>query len=252
MFTLLGRPYDIVDTINLIRDFGISIKACRKRLGISQEELGERANLHRTYISDIEQGARNVSLESISKLAGALDVSVSSLFTEEILIRKSAEADNHDQSHDLVDILLVEDNPDDVELTLQAFKKARFANRLHVVHDGAEALDYLFRRGDHSQHPQTDRPQLILLDLGLPKMDGLEVLRFIKKDKRTCMIPVVVLTVSQMFADMDECQRLGANSYIVKPVNFQRLSQITPQLSLNWALYKSAGMESQKQLSPRA
>ena len=145
----------------------------------------------------------------------------------------------------LVDILLVEDNPDDVELTLQAFKKARFANRMHVVRDGAQALDYLFRRGDQASYPETGRPQLILLDLNLPKMDGLEVLRFIKKHKRTRMIPVVILTASQMFGDMEECRRLGADTYIVKPVNFQRLSQITPQLSLNWALYKSVGTELQ-------
>ncbi len=241
-----------MDTINLIRDFGISIKACRQRLGISQEELGERANLHRTYISDIERGARNVSLESISKLAAALDVSVASLFTEEVQITKSDTPTRHSPDHDLVDILLVEDNPDDVELTQQAFKKARFANRLYVVRDGAEALDYLFRRGEHASHPETARPQLILLDLNLPKMDGMEVLRFIKKDKRTRMIPVVVLTGSQMFADMEECQRLGADTYIVKPVSFQRLSQITPQLNLNWVLYKSSGMEPGRPLSVRA
>lgn len=234
-----------MDTFNLIRDFGISVKTYRQQLGISQEELAERANLHRTYISDIERGARNVSLESISKLAGALAVSVSSLFTEQVQIRKPENAKTHEPDRDLVDILLVEDNPDDVELTLQAFKKARFANRMHVVRDGAQALDYLFRRGDQASYPETGRPQLILLDLNLPKMDGLEVLRFIKKHKRTRMIPVVILTASQMFGDMEECRRLGADTYIVKPVNFQRLSQITPQLSLNWALYKSVGTELQ-------
>jgi len=241
-----------VDTINLIKDFGISVKTHRQQLGFSQEELAERANLHRTYISDIERGARNVSLESISKLASALEVSVSSLFTEEVEIRKPENGKTNGPDRELVDILLVEDNPDDVELTLQAFKKARFANRLHVVRDGAAALDYLFRRGEHASHPETERPQLILLDLNLPKMDGLEVLRFIKKHKRTRMIPVVVLTASQMFSDMEECQRLGADTYIVKPVNFQRLSQITPQLSLNWVLYKSSGIEPGKRLSRQA
>lgn len=241
-----------MDTINLIRDFGISVKTYRQHLGISQEELAERANLHRTYISDIERGARNVSLESISKLATALEVSVSSLFSEEVQIQKPETTKSNSQDREIVDILLVEDNPDDVELTLQAFKKARFANRLHVVRDGAEALDYLFRRGEHTSHPGRERPQLILLDLNLPKMDGLEVLRFIKKHKRTRMIPVVVLTASQMFSDMEECQRLGADTYIVKPVNFQRLSQITPQLSLNWVLYKSSGVEPGKPLSRQA
>lgn len=217
--------------------FGDSVKVWRQQLGISQEELAERAGLHRTYISDIERGARNISLESISKLAAALDLSISSLFSDGLQIGKS---DRANRGQNLVDILLIEDNPDDAEMTLRAFQKARFANRVNVVRDGAEALDYLFHRGEYTRNRTAEHPRLILLDLNLPKINGLEVLRSIKADQRTRMIPVAVLTMSEMFSDIEECRRLGAETYIVKPVSFQRLSQITPQLNLNWALFKPA------------
>jgi len=138
-----------------------------------------------------------------------------------------------------VDILLVEDNADDVELTLHAFKKVRFANRVQVVTDGQEALDYLFCEGAHTDRA-AGRPQVVLLDLYLPKVSGLEVLRRLKADERTRDIPVVILTISQVFSDFSECQRLGAETYIIKPLNFQRLSQVTPRLQLDWALLKSA------------
>lgn len=216
-------------------EFATALRRWRGQLGLSQEQLAERAGLHRTYISDVERGARNLSLESISKLAMALDISVSTLFP-------SPES-QHDLSSNLfpkecVDVLLVEDDPNDVEFTLLAFRKARFANIVHVVHDGVEALDYLFRRGIHSQRRHEDRPQVILLDLNMPKMGGLEVLRRLKEEKKTRMIPVIILTVSQKDRDIDECLRLGAEIYIVKPVDFQRLSQVTPALNLNWALFK--------------
>ena len=202
----------------------------------------------------MERGARNLSLESISKLAVALDISVSDLFSEEVQIGKTnppaspqllksipgkdAGRANHKHYENLVNILLVEDNPDDAELTLQAFKKSRFANRVQVVHDGEEALDFLFCRRAYAHRRTADNPDLILLDLNLPKLAGLEVLRRIKADRRTRTIPVAILTVSEMFSDMEECQQLGAETFIVKPVNFQRLSQVTPQLKLNWALFK--------------
>ena len=203
-------------------------------MGLSQEELAERAELHRTYISDVERGARNLSLESITRLARALDISVSALFPTEIPTGVSG----RHGGKEFVDILLVEDNPDDTEMALHAFKRARFTNRVQVISDGAEALDYLFCREKYSNRQPTERPQLVLLDLNLPNVSGLEVLRLVKADKRTRSIPIVVLTVSQMFSDMQECQRLGAEAYIVKPVNFQRLIQVTPLLNLDWVLFK--------------
>jgi len=213
------------------------VRGWRNLLGISQEELAERANLHRTYVCDIERGARNLSLESIERLARALEISVSSLFPQPEL-KNGRTLTANGGGKDVVDILLVEDNADDVELTLLAFKKSRFTNRVHIVGDGAEALDYLFSKGKYANRRVTERPHLVLLDLKLPKVNGIEVLRRIKTDKRTSMIPVVILTISDDNHDIAECRRLGADNYIVKPVDFQRLSQATPQLNLNWVLLK--------------
>ena len=224
------------------KSFGSSVKGWRQQLGFSQEELAERADLHRTYISDVERGARNLSLESINKLARALDISVSALFPLEDGA-PTAHGGNEpglNSGRKVVDILMVEDNANDIELTLQAFKKARFANRVQVARDGEEALDYVFRRGKFVNRPDDEHPQVILLDLKLPKMNGIEVLRTIKADKRTANVSVVVLTVSEDSNDIAECMRLGADNYIVKPVNFARLSQTTPSLNMEWVLLKSA------------
>ncbi len=214
----------------------------RSERNISQEELAGRAGLHRTYVSDIERGARNVSLESIEKLARALGVPVSVLFSEsddascDVLTASLLAAD------ELVDILFVEDNPDDVQLTLHALKSANITNHIHVVRDGAEALDFLFGQANYAHRQLGDRPQVILLDLELPKISGLDVLKKIKSDPRTRMIPVVVLTASRKHRDVAASRRLGAEAYIIKPVNFQSLSAVTPQLSLQWALLMKPGL----------
>jgi CheY-like chemotaxis protein/predicted XRE-type DNA-binding protein len=228
----------LVQEIDIKKTFGSSVRSWRKQLGLSQEELAERSDLHRTYISDVERGARNLSLESMTRLARALEIPVAALFPPESPGGEAGAITNHGQNREFVDILLVEDNADDVALTLHAFKQARFANHVLVVSDGAEALDCVFCRGKYSDRRPEMRPQVVLLDLNLPKVSGLEVLRQIKADERTRLIPVVVLTVSEMFRDFEECERLGAESYIIKPLNFHRLSQITPRLNLDWALLK--------------
>jgi len=233
-----------VPKIDVKKTFGDSVKGRRRQLGFSQEELAERADLHRTYISDVERGARNVSLESINKLAHALDVSVSALFSSELQNGKTAMTGVNGHAKKLVDILLVEDDARDVELALEAFKAARFANRVHVVSDGEDALDCLFCKGKYSARPATESMQVVLLDLKLPKMSGLEVLRAIKADRRTAAIPVVILTVSDDNYDIAECRRLGADNYIVKPLNFQRLSKTTPSLNLEWGLLKESKVKS--------
>lgn len=216
--------------------FGSSLKSWRKRLGISQEELAERADLHRTYVSDVERGARNLSLESITRMAYALNISVAELFPPDGPGVKPAGRNGF--ARDLVDILLVEDNADDADLTLHAFRQARIANRIMVAGDGQEALDYLFCAGKYADRQPTTNPQIVLLDLYLPRVNGVEVLRRIKADERTRPIPVVVLTVSQAIDDFAECQRLGAETYIIKPLNFHRLSLVTPRLNLDWALFR--------------
>ncbi len=132
------------------------------------------------------------------------------------------------------DILLVEDNPDDVELTRLAFAEAKIANRLVVVGDGAEALDYLFARGRHEGRDPADLPSLVLLDLNLPKVDGREVLQAIRGQDRTRTLPVVVLTTSTEPFDVEASYALGVNSYIQKPVDFEQFVWAVKQVGLYW------------------
>ena len=211
---------------------GNAIKEQRNALRISQEELAARAGLHRTYVSEVERGERNPSIASIEKLAQALEVSFTSLFDRTGQPSGSREA---------VEILLVEDNPIDIELTKNAFKKAQITNPLHVVNDGETALDFIFARGSYADRAMGRPPQLILLDLNLPKKSGLEVLREIKGDERTRNIPVIILTISNRDADIAESRRLGAETYIVKPVSFQNFSKVTTVLSLSWVLVEPNG-----------
>ena len=132
-------------------------------------------------------------------------------------------------------MLLVEDNPDDVELTLRALKKHNFKNEIVVAHDGVEALDYLFASGSYAGR-DTRMPVVILLDLKMPRMDGLEVLKAIRTDERTKLIPVVILTTSNEEQDLVNSYKLGANSYVRKPVDFTRFADAIKQLGLYWLL----------------
>lgn len=132
------------------------------------------------------------------------------------------------------EILLVEDNPDDVELTRIAFEEAKIANLLRVVSDGAEALDYLFARGKHADRDPAALPSLVLLDLNLPKVDGREVLQAIRGHEATHTLPVVVLTTSAEPFDIDATYALGVNSYIRKPVDFEQFVWAVKQVGLYW------------------
>jgi two-component system response regulator len=140
-------------------------------------------------------------------------------------------------------ILLVEDDPDDELLTLRALEKNKILNDVVVARDGAEALDYLFGRGAYEDRDTKMMPQVILLDLRLPKLDGLEVLQQLRADERTALLPVVILTSSDEERDIVESYRLGANSYIRKPVDFGQFSEAIRQLGLYWlVLNESAGV----------
>jgi two-component system response regulator len=133
-------------------------------------------------------------------------------------------------------ILLVEDDANDEALTLRALKKAHILNQVVVVHDGAQAIDYLHAKGQFAGRDVTDVPQVVLLDLNLPKVGGHDVLRAIRADARTRLIPVVVLTSSKQERDLTEGYNLGANSYVVKPVDFPQFSAAVAQLGLYWLL----------------
>ncbi|MFH1396968.1 MAG: response regulator [Candidatus Omnitrophota bacterium] len=137
---------------------------------------------------------------------------------------------------DFVEILLVEDNPNDVELTLRALKKNNLANKVLVVTDGAQALDFIFCTGAYTERGAANNPKIVLLDLKLPKMNGIEVIRKIKSDKKTKDIPVVVLTSSEEEKDVTESYGLGVNSYIVKPVDFTKFAKVVADAGLYWLL----------------
>jgi two-component system response regulator len=137
-------------------------------------------------------------------------------------------------------ILLVEDNPDDELLTLRALRKNNVLNEVVVARDGVEALDYLFGTGEYAGRDTSVTPQLILLDLKLPKIDGLEVLRRLRADERTRLLPVVILTSSREQQDMLDGYGLGANSYVLKPVNFEQFVQAIEQLKLYWLILNEA------------
>lgn len=137
---------------------------------------------------------------------------------------------------DAVEILIVEDSAQDLELALRALKKANLTNRIEVCRDGADALDFIFCEGKYSERNIEDGPRVILLDLKLPKVDGLEVLQKVKGDERTKRIPVVVLTSSREQRDIVESYNLGVNSYIVKPVNFEGFAKAVEELGMYWLL----------------
>jgi two-component system response regulator len=140
-------------------------------------------------------------------------------------------------------ILLVEDNPDDEALTLRAFKKNNIGNEIVVAHDGVEALDFLFGTGIYAGRDLSRMPQLILLDLKLPRIDGLEVLRRLRADERTKLLPVVILTSSKEEHDLVAGYTLGANSYVRKPVDFAQFSEAVRQLGLYWLVLNEVPMD---------
>ena len=136
-----------------------------------------------------------------------------------------------------IEILLVEDNPNDAELALRAVSKHNLANKIHWVKDGEEALEFLLANGNYSDRDRAPNPRVVFLDLKLPKVDGLEVLRQIRASEKTKLVPVVVLTSSKEERDIIESYELGVNSYIVKPVNFDKFLETVNELGLYWMLY---------------
>jgi CheY-like chemotaxis protein len=207
--------------------FGKVVKDKRLALGLSQEDFAELAGLHRTYVSDVERGLRNLSLESIEKLAQALELSIATLFTQTGI---GAGPDR------LAEILIIEDNLHDWKGAQGVLRKAHLANRLQIVHGGAEALEFIFCEGAHAARKFGAAPRLILLDLELPGWDGLKVLQRIKRDPRTRTIPVIALCSSKDQYDLVKSHDLGVDGYIVKPVTFERLVEAVQRLGWHWML----------------
>ncbi|MGM0613080.1 MAG: response regulator [Bacteroidota bacterium] len=137
---------------------------------------------------------------------------------------------------DDIEILIVEDNASDAEMAMRAFEKNKLTNKIHIVRDGEEALNFVFANGEYAHRNKERKPKIILLDLKLPKVDGLEVLRELKKNEETKIIPMIVLTSSKEEKDIIESYRLGVNSYIVKPVDFDKFVEAVRELGLYWLL----------------
>ncbi len=217
--------------IDLQAWLGETVKTLRRHLGLTQEELAWRAKLHRTYVADIERGARNVTLRSIESLAQALQMTVGELLSNvSVPGSRSSTVAAHAE-----EILLVEDNEADATLTLRAFRLAKVANPLRVVPHAEAAWEYLTGTGaDTPAGPR--QPALILLDLNLPGISGVELLRRIKADPGRRAIPVVVLTVSRHDRVILECNRLGVANYIVKPLSFADFLRVPPRLNLHLTL----------------
>lgn len=211
----------------------MAVREYRQLLGITQEELAWRSDLHRTYIADIERGARNITLRSVENLAKALQITIGHLISS--AAAKLTTAIPADAPTDPIvekDILLIEDNAMDAVMAARAFTHAKITNPLKLFREAEHALEYLYGTGRYAQQ-KPRRPQLILLDLNLPQMSGLDFLQRIKSDERTRTIPIVVLTVSQSDRMIIECGLLGAENYIVKPLSVENLVRVTPKLNLH-------------------
>lgn len=137
-------------------------------------------------------------------------------------------------NNSIIEILLIEDNSSDVELTIRALKKQNLANNIMVVNDGAEALDFIFAKGKYADRDAENLPMVIFLDLKLPKINGIEVLKALKSDEKTRMIPIVIMTSSQEEKDIAESYKLGVNSYVVKPIDFEKFMKIIAELGFYW------------------
>jgi CheY-like chemotaxis protein/DNA-binding XRE family transcriptional regulator len=217
--------------------FGTAVRLLRRRQGISQEELAGRAGLHRTYVTDVERGARNVTLNSIAKVATALKVPLAELFAAaEGGVADAPVAVYRGGAVKPVEILLVEDNPQHAEVTAIALEKNGVANPVLSVGTGEEALELLTGGGRFAHRAAVPPPGIMLLDLTLPGMSGLDLLRSIRDLPAVRAIPVIVLTSSRSDQDYKESMALGVRAYISKPVDFLEFSTVIPSLGFRWQL----------------
>ena len=226
-------PVSVKVDSDLQRRLGLAVCINRQHLGITQEELAWRANLNRSYIADIERGARNVTLRTLATLAAGLELTVETLIAKTSTpLVVTAGADTEKKLPTGGEILLVENSASDAALVVKAFKHAKLTNRLNRVRDAETALDYLGGSGRYAKHHPA-LPALILLDLNQPVMPGLEFLRRIKADEKLRSIPVVVLTVTRKDRVIFECAKLSVADYLLKPLDAESLIRLMPRLNLN-------------------
>lgn len=227
---------------NIQQNFGTVIRALRRERNLSQEELANLSGLHRTYITDIERGTRNVSLKNITRIAAAMNLSLQEMFMlvdqcsrdeRNILSDSIAKGSFRDEP---IEIVLIEDDQNFVELTLYALNKGNIINHVRVLHDGEEAQRYLFdkRMVENEKKPI---PGVILLDLFLPLIDGFQLLENIKNNESTKNIPVVVMTSSVSRADMDRCLALGVEAYLTKPISIENFTDVMRTLGFRSILF---------------
>ena len=226
-----------------LRQFvGAVIRDARLELNYTQEELAGQSGLHRTYITDVETGKRNISIESLEKIAAALNTPLSTLFqkleekrTQPLQLVHRVRLNKAPVTRQ-IEILLVDDDISFIELTLHSFREANLKNVVHIARDGAEALEFIFATGDYENRKSLLTPSLIFLDLKLPKISGIEVLSKIRSNKKTKDIPVIITTSSQSTSDFIKINELGIKYYLTKPINFSELTNIVASYGLQWLL----------------
>lgn len=198
------------------------LKARRVQLGLSQSEVGSRAGLHRTYVSEVERGAQNITIETLWRLAEALETTVLLLIEDAtIAIRAS----------DPIEVLLIEDNAADIHMVKRTLQASKISSNLTVLSDGKDALDYLNRKGAYAD---AKAPDLILLDLHLPRKNGYEILKEIRGDNRLKPIPVVILTNSETDTDITKSYEMHANTFITKPLNQKQFQDAISHVLEYW------------------
>lgn len=208
----------------LINGLSDAVRNRRIELGLSQAQLAERAELHRTYISEVERGTQNLTIETMARLADALDTSIMSLMEA---------ANLAGQVHaNPLEILLAEDNEADVHLVERSLAAINVSTRLHVVMDGQEVMEFLERRGKHVEAPS---PDLILLDLNLPRKSGHEILAELKSSTEFKHLPIVILTTSNSSMDLSKSYELHANTYVTKPPNRKEFQEAIAKVVDYWS-----------------
>ena len=218
------------NTRDLLSNLGSVVKERRQELGFSQEELAERSGLHRTYITDIERGVRNITLKSATKVADALELSLTSIFAK---VERDHEFGSQEGLESL-GILLVDNDPHQLEFMTNALKENGVVNPIFRAKTGGEALELMLGPSQADK----PRPGVILIDLRLPDMNGFDVIRKLRSDARTKSIPVAVLSSSRSGEEDREGKALGVKAFITKPVYFSEFSVVMSQLGFRWLLTK--------------